>query len=154
MTEYRISKFNPQNRLNGIYQISEWTSVSDIGKEFDSGILTEDQYKRVEAAYIDCSIEILRKADVSGLLVCSPEYYDEKIRFPEVLYAEIDIRRAIMCCLQEKCWVKLEASSFFIHFGYDYYMYIGTDLPCILIEKIVKKYNLFCERALSPYNSR
>lgn len=25
-------------------------------------------------------------------------------------------------CLREKCWAKLEANDFFLHFGYDYYI--------------------------------
>lgn len=153
MIEYRITKFNPQNRRNNKYIAHEWTSVSDIGKAFDSGVLTADQYNRIETAYIDCSIELLRKADIDRLLVCSPEYYDKDIRFPEILYVERDIRWAIKCCLQEKSWVKLEANNFFIHFGYDYYMYIGTELPSLSVEKIVNKHHLFCEKTFSPYRS-
>ena len=37
MKEYRISKYDPQFRVNGAYQKNEWTSISDIGKVFDDG---------------------------------------------------------------------------------------------------------------------
>ena len=154
MIEYRITKYNPQNRVNGEYQVHEWTSISDIGKLFDGVVLTYNQYIKIEEAYIDCCIELLQKSNVSELAVCNPEYYDDKIVFPKLLHTESDIRKVIMCCLREKCWVKLETSSFFIHFGYDYYMYISTDLPCSLVEETAKKHSLFCEVSSSPYSNR
>ena len=154
MTEYRITKYNPKDRKNGVYGLQEWTSVSDIGKIFDAGVLTDKQYKTVEQAYIDCCIELLRGADIFELSLCNPEYYDANILFPRILCTEIDIRRFILCCLQEKCWAKLEAKDFFLHFGYDYYMYIGTNLPCTMVDQIVKQHDLFCEMFPSPYRER
>lgn len=153
MTEYRISKYNPQKRKKGIYPVHEWTSICDIGKVFDGRILTDSQYKITEQAYIDCCIEILQKSGISKLTVSSTEYYDNEIHFPNILDTEIDIRMVIMYCLQERCWTKLETNNFFIHFGYDYYVYIGTKLPYILVEETAKKYNLFCEVFSSPYSS-
>lgn len=52
MKEYRISKYDPQFRVNGSYQKNEWTSISDIGKVFDDGVLTLAEYLRVENEYI------------------------------------------------------------------------------------------------------
>lgn len=154
MTEYRISKYNPQRRENGIYQVHEWTSICDIGKMLDGGVLTYSQYKITEQSYIDCCIEILQKSGVTSLTVRIPEYYDDEIQLPSVLDTEDDIRMVIMSCLQEKCWTKLETNNFFIHFGYDYYVYVGTQLPHTLVEETVKKYNLFCEIFSSPYLDR
>lgn len=152
MKEYRITKYNPQNRVKNIYKTSEWTSISDIGKMFDTGILTYGDYKKVEQAYIDCCIAIIRKEEIIELSVCNPEYYNTDFRFPQTISNEREMRQAIMYCLQEKCWAKLESKSFFIHFGYDYYMYIGSTLPCSVVEEIAKEYNLFCEHFHSPYN--
>lgn len=149
MREYRITKYNPQNRVNDIYNVDEWTSISDIGKTFDAGALSYMRYKKVEQAYIDCCIALMHQAGILELSVCSPEYYDTDIRFPPVVSNEGDIRQIIKCCLQEKCWAKLETKSFFIHFGYDYYMYVGTDLSCSLVEEITRRYNLFCEKLSS-----
>lgn len=151
MKEYRITKYNPKNRVNDIYNIHEWTSVSDIGKKFDAGVLSYIQYKNVEQAYINCCIEIINQAGILELSVCNTEYYDENIRFPKLVSHENDIREIIMCCLEEKCWAKLEAENFFIHFGYDYYMYVGTNLPDSLVADISRRYTLFCEYFPSPY---
>ena len=134
-----------------MYRVHEWTSIDDIGKKFDAGVLTYSQYKKVEQAYIDCRIALMGEANVTGLTVCGPEYYDPEIQFPQFVCDEIEIRRIIMCCLQEKCWAKLEAENFYIHFGYDYYMYIGTELPLAMVEEIAVRYNLFCETVQSPY---
>lgn len=151
MKEYRISKYNPKNRVNDKYSIYEWTSMSDIGKTFDTGLLSYIQYKKVELAYINCCIDIINQAGILELAVCNAEYYDKNIGFSKIVSRENDIREIIMCCLQEKCWVKLEAKNFFIHFGYDYYMYVGTNLPEPLIGDISHKYALFCEEIPSPY---
>ena len=35
MTYYRISKYDPAYRVDGVYQKDEWTAFSDIGKEYD-----------------------------------------------------------------------------------------------------------------------
>lgn len=154
MMEYRITKYNPQNRLDGKYIVHEWTSISDIGKLFDDGILTHNQYMQIERGYVECCIELLQKACISELFVSASEYYDEVPHFPNFLYSENEIRRAIMCCLREKCWLKLESEDFFIHFGYDYNMYVGTDLPVFFVQEIAKKHGLFCEEQKSPYSNK
>lgn len=151
MTEYRITKYDPENRIDGKYALNEWTSMSDIGESFDDGVLTRDQYMQVEQNYVDCCLELLRKAGISQLMVCSPEYYDERTQLPDVLSEEEAIRKAIRCCLQEKCWAKLENKDFFIHFGYDYNMYVGTGLPAAVVQDTSRKYELFCEVKSSPY---
>ena len=153
MTEYRITKYDPNHRENGIYQVEAWTSIGDIGKEFKDGVLTHHKYEQMEQSYINCCIELLRKSNVSRLTVRNFEYYHEGITLPQVLQTEDNIRRAIMCCLQEKCWAMLENESFFVHFGFDYYMYIGTNLPYALVDQVAKEYNLFAELFRSPYRN-
>lgn len=154
MREYRISKYDPQYRVNGIFAIHEWTSISDIGKIFDAGILSYEQYEKMEQIYIDCCIALIRCAGIKELSVSNPEYYDTDVHFAKSLSDEINYRQIIMCCLREKCWAKLEAKDFFIHFGYDYYIYVGTELPYFLVEEISRKHGLFCEQFLSPYKSQ
>ena len=44
MTEYRITKYDPANRINGVYMADEWTSFSDIGKVFNGTLLSQDTY--------------------------------------------------------------------------------------------------------------
>ena len=153
MKEYRITKYNPQNRVAGVYTRDEWTSISDIGKSFNNIPLTYEMYQKTEDAYIDCCIEMLKRATVKELAVEQVEYYTEDSIFPAVVSNFEEIRQIISACLREKCWLKLTATEFFIHFGYDYYMYIGSNLPVVTVEEVAEKYGLFCEQYPSPYNT-
>ena len=151
MTEYRITKYNPTNRINGVYMADEWTSFSDIGKTFGDTILSQDEYLKTEKAYIDCCIELIEKAKISNLSIEQAEYYTENIRFPSSISSTQEIRQVIAACLREQCWLKLVAKDFFIHFGYDYYMYIGSSLPTDSVIETATHYGLYCEQYSSPY---
>ena len=35
MFEYRITKYNPIFRVNGIYTRDDWTSICDVGKKYN-----------------------------------------------------------------------------------------------------------------------
>ena len=151
MTEYRITKYNPANRVDGAYMTDEWTSFSDIGKVFDGTILTQDAYLKIEQAYIDCCIELIEKSKISKLYIKQAEYYTENICFPASISSTQEIRQVITACLREQCWLKLTAKDFFIHFGYDYYMYIGSVLPSNSVAEIAAWHGLYCEQYPSPY---
>ena len=153
VTEYRITKYNPINRINGVYMADEWTSFSDIGKVFGDTILSQDAYLKTEQAYIDCCIELIEKAKISKLYIKQAEYYTENVRFSSSISNTQEIRQVITACLREQCWLKLVAKDFFIHFGYDYYMYVGSVLSREVVAEIATKYGLFCEEHPSPHNS-
>ncbi len=153
LTEYRITKYNPANRINGVYMADEWTSFSDIGKVFGSTILSEDVYLKTEQAYIDACIELIEKAKISKLHIKQAEYYAENVHFPASISSEQEIRQVITACLREQCWLKLTSKDFFIHFGYDYYMYIGSSLSAESVTETVTQHGLYCEQSPSPYNS-
>lgn len=151
MTEYRITKYNPTNRIDGVYIIDEWSSFSDIGKVFGSIILSEDVYLKTEQAYIDCCIELIEKAKISKLYIKQAEYYAENVHFPSSISNAQEISQVITACLREQCWLKLTAKDFFIHFGYDYNMYVGSSLPAKSITETVAQKGLYCEVYPSPY---
>jgi hypothetical protein len=150
--EYRITKYNPANRVNGVYMKDEWTSFSDIGKVFGGTKLSQDVYLKAEQAYIDCCVALIEKAQISNLSIEQAEYYAENVHFPSSISNEKDIRQVITACLREQCWLKLIAKDFFIHFGHDYYMYIGSLLPVESVAEIVSQHGLFSEQYTSPYN--
>ncbi len=152
MLECRITKYNPANRINGRCIVDEWTSFSDIGKHFGETKLTYEKYLETENAYINCCIDLLLKAQVLCLSVAQAECYSEDIHLPSQVSDVAEIRNIIASCLREQCWFKLTCKDFFIHFGYDYYMYIGTMLPAATVENIVTRYGLFFEHYPSPYN--
>ena len=151
VTEYRITKYNPANRINDVYMADEWTSFRDIGKVFGGTILSQSAYLKTEQAYIDCCINLIEKAEITKLYTKQAEYYTENVRLPSSISNMQEIRQVITACLREQCWLKLVAKDFFVHFGYDYYMYIGTKLSNETVAEIAKKYGLFCEEHPSPY---
>lgn len=151
MTEYRITKYNPANRNDGIYTADEWTSYHDIGKAFGGTVLSREMYLKTENAYIQCCLELMDKAQVSVLSVRQAEYRADGICFPDSVSHAEEILQIITACLREQCWMKLENEDFFIHFGYDFYMYIGAALPAQTVQAVAEKYGLFCELCPSPY---
>ena len=131
----------------------EWTSFSDIGKVFGGTKLSQDVYLKTEQAYIDCCIALIEEAQISNFSIEQAEYYAENVHFPSSISNAKDIRQVITACLREQCWLKLIAKDFFIHFGYDYYMYIGSALHSEKVVEIAAQHGLYCERTPSPYNS-
>jgi hypothetical protein len=54
--------------------------------------------------------------------------------------------------LREILWCKLESENgFYIHFGYDYYMYIGGPAPSENSIAYGRQQGLFVEEMESPY---
>lgn len=151
INHFRISKYNPNYRIDGIYTKNEWTSIFDVGKIFENHIFTIDEYMATEYKYINCYNDIIANANIKFLRVCQLEKNigtdwenNQLLRFDL-------IKKFISQCLQEKCWGKLESRNFYIHFGYDYYTYLGTTLHEDVINQICDKYGLYCEKFKSPY---
>lgn len=152
MKEYRITKYNPSNRVNDVYMADEWTSFSDIGKVFGGTLLSQEVYLKTEQAYIDFCIELIEKSKISNLHIEQAEYYAENMHFPTSISNTQEIRHVVAACLREQCWLKLTSKDFFIHFGYDYYMYIGSSLSAESLTEIAIRHGLYCEQYPSPYN--
>lgn len=153
MNCYRISKYNPQFRVNDKYLINEWTSFSDIGNNFPQGVLSLEEYTIVENYYIKCVIDIMSKMNITELCINELEDYTDtnwknkqNLSVQQVAYFMRD-------CLRDKCWAKLNGYNFYLHFGYDYYIYIGTDLDKKIIEEVAFKNSLYAEEHLSPYSN-
>ena len=145
-TAYRITKYNPDNRdENGSYKVDEWTSISDIGKEFNGIGFTYDDYISIEEKYISSIREFCNYFDLKEFEIKNLEWYDRdkwskyslhlKGLFKELPNKKtisidelVDLSRLI---LREYVWCDLESDDKGIHFGYDYYMYldIGKELP-------------------------
>ncbi|QSX06726.1 hypothetical protein JYG23_04550 [Sedimentibacter sp. zth1] len=54
---WRITKYNPQYRDSyGAYLKDEWTSLSDVGKQYDGKVFTKDEYLEYERLYIESII--------------------------------------------------------------------------------------------------
>jgi len=164
---YRITKYNPKHRdCDGHYTIDDWTSISDVGKLFNSKKLSFHSYKLCEDAYINAIDLLLKTNEIPFLEIVDLEKYGFKS------YADLDNKNPKDCydnassgqlihlddinlfarlILREMAWCKLLHGDFFIHFGYDYYMYVGgvNELKEELIT--INKSGLFVEKMESPY---
>ena len=160
MFSWRITKYNPCNRdINGIYTLpDEWTSYSDIGTVREGKI--EDAY--VASIFDDHGLQRVQKLKVVGLEKRGPlisdsylskdmkEMYD-KVR-DGIYCSEDTIDGVARLVLREKLWCKLEARSMFVHFGYDYYMYIGSAEMCEKEVQKIQEMGLYIEEQESPYS--
>ena len=143
MNSWRITKYNPKYRNElGHYKKHEWTSVSGIGEVFNGEVLCADEYLRVENLYIDAVLEILECNGIDKLTVNSLEKHRsmkweikpnknlKRIRWRIKSNDNIqkdDLSDVIKLILREQFWCHLEhENKMFVHFGYDYYMYVGS----------------------------
>ena len=151
MNRYRISKYDPNNRdLNGSYTIDEWTDYSDIGKPFSGKVLLKSEYLRTENNYLSFCEELWIICGEKPLKVCDYEN-NSKVTVPEQIENRESLRKTVQAVLRNKCWLKLKRHGFYIHFGYDYYLYVGTMQSDITVKALAAKYGLYCEPMPSPY---
>ncbi|MBT2289151.1 hypothetical protein J7E73_08395 [Paenibacillus albidus] len=167
---WRITKYNPANRINGVYTKQEWTSIGDIGKLYSNGEFLIEHYLHTEALYIMAIISIMKEMKINSLQVTSLEkydfgYLDDRVHFiysgeMKELYSNIkngdfisgnELELLCKLTLREKLWCKLQSSSVFVHFGFDYYMYIGSKLECSDSLELISNSGLFIEPFQSPY---
>ena len=168
MNGWRITKYNPAFRDGrGAYLKDEWTSVSDVGKSFDGAVLTFEEYRKIEDAYVSTALSFISEAGLDALTVT----YLESNRVSEARAEDLrgidfdpklarrgmplsggalgDVCRLV---LREILWCKLESESgFYLHFGYDYYMYVGSPVPSEKSIAYGSQQSLFVEERESPY---
>lgn len=169
MEEYRITKYNPLYRNSlGYYVKNDWTSYEDIGLKFEENILTLEDYLEVEKAYIQAVIEVMNSNNldwltVDGLEFCEDIFDENCTNEMKRLYKKlktnliINISEVPAFCslaLRNYLWAKLDSDSMFVHFGYDYYMYIGSASVCFEEIEKIERLGLFVETFESPYKTQ
>ncbi len=174
MHQYRITKYNPGERDgNGAYLADDWTCASDIGQTFQGKKLTAADYLRMEDSYVTA---VLRFFDASGLphlrVTCvENRFADENLAQikaaqpglfdPAMVHMllhedqQADRRKIEQICrmvLRNIVWCKLEfAEQFFVHFGWDLYMYVGTASDPSGAAGQARADGLFVEEFTSPH---
>ena len=155
--QFRVTKYDPRFRdPSGAYVREDWTAVSDIGRSFRGVTLTREEYERVETAYVSTAVAMLAETGVGRLTVTGLEHHDnaagpvdEKSVIPLSRVAEV--ARSV---LREQYWCRLESPEAFLHFGCDYYMYVGVpEVPSQALAEAVER-GLFVEEFESPYLER
>lgn len=168
MNSWRVTKYDPAFRdERGAYLKDEWTSVSDVGTPFDGVTLTFEEYSKTEDAYVSTALSFVSEAGLDALTITYLETYgvaearaedlqgiafDPKLAKQGLALSCAALDDVCRLVLREILWCKLESGSgFYIHFGYDYYMYIGSPVPS---EKAIahgRQRGLFVEEMVSPY---
>jgi len=167
--QWRVAKYNPDfTDKNGCYTlVEEWTCPSEIGKTINGNEFTFDEYLQVEASYINSAIKFIEENSIDSLrilqLECaiseedkrSPLYEKEfeKLIFKEdSMVNKNEIHLICKMVLRNFLWCKLHRiDNFFIHFGWDYYMYIGSNVNCPSAIEFATNHGLFVENRTSPY---
>jgi hypothetical protein len=112
MYQFRITKYDPNLRNPaGAFTQEQWTSYSDIGSTFENGTLTEQEYARVESAYITSAIELLRESGINELTVSGLEQnvglFAKWPRYSAQFYFAVFSRspqRELLVPLREQYW--------------------------------------------------
>ena len=163
----RITKYDSKYRnKNGFYTKEEWTSYSDIGKVFGNEKCTYEKYSKIEDAYInsiqlfmDClrleslqitNLENFKRSELSRLCDSTMVAMIDSVQNLRHLN-KTDLVVLSRLVLRENLWCKLQAKNMFVHFGYDYYMYIGSNEPCQYAISKIQELGLFVEVYHSPY---
>lgn len=173
MYNWRITKYNPSNRdESGRYNVKDWTSFYDIGKEFNGEKVTVYDYLQVEEAYIRSILAFIDAHNINYMTVKELERPEESLQINRYtsLYTndminmyktlkeddtlnttEIEVLSRLI--LREHIWCKLQhGKTLYVHFGYDYYLYMGSPVKNEHVLNMIKQQGLFVEEFNSPYN--
>jgi len=147
---WKITKYAPDHRAD------EWTSIYDVGKVCAGTRLTMDEYLRVEQLYLKAIDLIAGCNQVSSFQIEGMEIYQAS---PCTLIYEngksIDLKTSLDLArhiLREEQWCRLVNPRMFVHFGYDYHMYIGSADPAAHERQKIRELGLYCEEKESPYD--
>ena len=156
--EYRVTKYDPSKRdWDGAYRIAEWTEFADVGRRFAGRVLKKPEYLAIERKYTDTLVKFLAEAEVSHVELRNLETAGLKIptaktwrRKRSLSLAEVS--RFARLALRGQIWGRLTAPRrAYVHFGWDYYMYIGLSRPTPNAIAAARAAGLFVELSRSPY---
>lgn len=176
MFEYRITKYDQSQRNESGAYIgpSAWTCYSDVGETFDGEVLTIEEYLRVESAYIGAAIKLFEESGLPYLRFTrmqAHEWQKEEMRtegYPlyDPVFETIEFTEdAIVLPKHMPTVLKMifrgfaDASlewrhKFYVHIGWDFYMYVGTNKADEGTVDAVHSTGLYVERNYpSPYKA-
>lgn len=153
MHQYRITKYDPQYRVNGVYTRDEWTCFSDVGRSFGGVPFTQLDYERAEQQHIGFLLTLADREEAFPLTLNGLEDKRTDTPWREGMLITRDILPAIIRdILRNECWCRLQTCDFFIHFGWDYYMYVGCTHTQEAITALAAQHALFADPMESPYH--
>ena len=152
---YRVTKYDPALRdASGAYTGDDWTSISHIGRAFGGERLTLSTYLDVEARHLAVVASFLEESGTSSVVAEGVEDSLDTFRVSEgAELSLVEAVEAVRQLLREEGWCRLvDGDRFYIHVGYDYYLYVGTEEPCDQSVALAEEKGLFVDREFpSPY---
>lgn len=165
--KYRITKYNPSYRnREGVYIHDDWSSISEIGKVFNNNSLSFESYKTCEDAYVKAINLIIDTNKITNLQVegfekgyiigypdmkeCDIQVFFNKVK-NGICIGKQEIELISRLTLREMMWCKLTNEQLYVHFGYDYYMYVGSVKELTNEVNMIQDHGLFVEKFASPY---
>ena len=172
--KWRVTRYDPARRnTQGHYPLDDWCWFGEVGKVFAGELLTYERYLYWETAYVNAALAFLSDTNLDALRVVYLEnnkYYDgERLKdialAPDALRTGSTVGRdelgdVVRLNLRELIWCKLEAGGgiaglkFYLHFGYDFYMYVGSISPSTEAIRYAERSGLFVEPMESPYSPK
>ncbi len=156
---WRVTKYNPQkrNQMGSYLDDKEWTDFSEVGT-----LVSEEGYVRTETNYINAILTFMDEVDLNELILECLEVNSDEIISPTATdfwagktVNRQEIKELAKLTLRNDIWCKLSyEQEFFVHFGYDFYMYIGTSKDCLHARKKVQENGLYVEDFVSPHLKR
>ncbi len=154
MHQYRVTKYDPAYRDElGCFTGDDWTSFCDIGSVHCGSVLSLAEYKSVEDAYVESALDFMGEAGIQSLSARGVENYGN-LPFAPAEGAELEgaaIASVVRSILRDEFWCRLDGDASFVHFGYDYYMYVGVVSPCDGAIAGARNRGLFVEPFESPH---
>jgi small subunit ribosomal protein S1 len=126
---YRVVKYDAARRFG---EVDDWTSIDDIGCEFEGVVLTEAEYLRVEQVHLGTVRDAAAASGVDHFEIREPQAA-ETTAYHDGAVVDVDealeILRGIL--REDGFDCRLEAPGrMYVHVGWDYYMYVGSCVPC------------------------
>jgi hypothetical protein len=155
--EIRLSKYDPAKRdSTGAFSQDDWTMYQQIGAIVAGRRLTRRDYQRTEDRYIAAILEMIREVGISKVRINRVSAVNRgKVRsLPKKndYVSLVQLERLSRWALKGELDVSFTLPrQFYLHFGFDYLVYIGLPRrPDVSISRLARK-GLFVEEMRSPY---
>ena len=152
---YRVTKYDPALRdETGAYRGDDWTMFKEIGESFGGVQLTLSTYLDVEARHLVALASFFEESGVSRVMAEGVEDSGGTFRVREGdQLSPIEAIEAARQMLREEGWCRLvDDDRFYVHVGWDYYVYVGSETPCQQSVALAWEKGLFVDEDFpSPY---
>jgi hypothetical protein len=164
--QWRVTKYDPSKRnSDGSYAENEWVGVFELNHTFNAKTFTVNDYLETEEKYVNAAIRFFDETHEKSVIL--HDWHKDGTGNTDMMPFNLDISQdfkdgqsisreslpLVMRMLLRNiahCSIEIK-DKFFIHIGWDFYMYVGssTDLPDAVSE--VRQTGLFVEPFISPY---